>query len=145
MTPVPMDAAVAAWKRQLDVGFELAEAIVESVEKAREIQRAAAEDTRTWLEAARKSCAAASPDEFAALQTRLANENLGKIAEYWSRLAANARDTQARMAGVLARGAGTTPLLSEKAPLSEAIDAGYRQWLETLRRLYPTSAPVQSS
>ncbi|HET7365158.1 MAG TPA: phasin family protein [Burkholderiales bacterium] len=145
MTPVPMDAVVAAWKRQFDVAFELAEAIVEGVEKAREIQLAAAADTRAWLEAARKSFAAASPDEYAALPTRLANENFGKIAEYWSRLAANARDTQARIVGVVARGAGPTPLLSDKAPLSEAIDAGYKQWLDTLRKLYPTFSPVQSS
>lgn len=143
MTPVPMDAAVAAWKRQLDVAFELAETMVEGAQKAREIQLGAAADARAWLEAARKSFAAAAPEEFVALQTRVANENLGRIAEYWGRLATNARDTQARMVVILARGAGTTPLLAEKAPLSEAIDAGYKQWLDTLRKLYPTFAPTQ--
>jgi hypothetical protein len=140
-----MDAAVAAWKRQLDVAFELAETMVEGAEKARDIQRGAAADTRAWLEAARKSFAAAAPEEFTALQTRLANENLGKIAEYWSRLAANARDTQARFVTILARGTGTTPLLEDKATFSQAIDAGYKQWLETLRKLYPTLTPAQSS
>ena len=143
MTPVPMDAAVAAWKRQLDVAFELAEIMVEGTEKAREIQLGAAADTRAWLEAARKSFAAAAPEEFAPLQTRLANENLGKIAEYWTRLAANARVTQVRFVTILARSTGATPLLADKAPLSQALDAGYKQWLDTLRRLYP--APLQSS
>ena len=145
MTPVPMDAAVAAWKRQLDVGIEFAEAIVEGAKKARDIQRAAAEDTYAWLEAARKSFAAAAPEELAALQTRLANENLGKIAQYCGRLAANARDTQVRIVEVMARGSAATPLLSERAPFSEAIDVGYKQWLDTLRKLYPTFAPAQSS
>ena len=37
------------------MAFQVAEAMVEGTEKAREIQLAAAADTRTWLEAARKS------------------------------------------------------------------------------------------
>lgn len=145
MTPVPIDAAVAAWKRQFDLAFEIAETLIEGAEKTREFQRTAAADTHAWLEAARKSFAAASLEEFAALQTRLASENLGKVAQYWTKLGANARDTQAHVMEILMRNAGATPLLSEKAPLGEAIDAGYKQWLDTLRRLYVASTPTPAS
>ena len=146
MTSLPTDAAMAAWKQQFDVAFQVAEAIVEGTEKAREIQLAAAADTRAWLEAARKSFSAASGAELPALQARLANENLAKIAQYWSQLAANARNTQVRITELLVRTTAAAPLLAEKplipataVGLNELFDESYKRWIEALR-VYATPA-----
>ena len=149
MTPMPSEAAATAWKRQLDVALQVAEAVVEGTRAAREIQREAAVDAHTWVKAARQSLAATPPAELMALQMRLANENLGKIAGYWSALTANARDTQQRVLEILLRDTVATPLLAQTVqvgpeatrPLNDLVDAGYRQWLETLRHFYsmPTS------
>ena len=146
MNSIPTDAALAAWKRNLGLALEFAEALVEGAEKAREIQVAAAVETRAWLGAARKSLAAANELELASLQARLANELFGNIAQYWARFAANARDTHARMVQVLVYGAVPAPLLAgpprssalPASPFNDLIDAGYSQWLDTLRRFYPT-------
>ena len=151
MTPVPYEPAVAAWKRQLDLALQVAEAVVDGAQAAREIQRAADVEAHAWLEAARSSVASASPAEFAALQMRLGTENLAKVAHYWAALATNARDTQVRIFELLVRNSAGTPLLSSAvqstAPasghLNELVDAGYRQWLETLRRLYAMPTPVK--
>jgi phasin family protein len=143
MMPIPAAAAVTAWKRQIDLGLELAQAVVTGMEKACELQRDAARQTYESLEAARNALATTSPAELAALQTRLATENLGRMAQYWGALAANARDTHARIVERLMRGAAATPWLTDAAAapqptgaLNDLVDAGYRQWLETLRRFY---------
>ena len=133
----PTDTALAAWKRQIDTALKIAEAFVEGAERAREIQLSAAVDAHAWLEANRKALAGElGPAELIALQSRLATENLGKMAEYWSRLAANARDTHARIVSILTDGT----LLPQPAVAPEAlnaiVDAGYKQWIETLKRLY---------
>ena len=102
MPALPHDAALAAWKRQLDVTLEIAEAVVEAAEKAREIQLAAAVDAHAALEATRKSLETAnSLPELADAQLRLATGNLGKAMAYWGSLAGNARDTQVRIATIL--------------------------------------------
>lgn len=134
-----------AWKRQIDTALKIAEAFVEGAERAREIQLSAAVDAHAWLEANRKALAGElGPAELIALQSRLATENLGKMAEYWSRLAANARDAQARIMAILTDGT----LLPQQAVAPEAlnaiVDAGYKQWIETLKRLY-NHAPAKTS
>src|SRR5207237_8070876 len=83
-TPIPGAAAMTAWKQQIDLGLQVAEAIVAGVEKAREIQRDAAAETHARLEEARSAVATTSPTELAALQMRLANEHLGKLAQHWT-------------------------------------------------------------
>ena len=149
MSANPAEFGVTAWKRQIDVALQVVEAIVEGAEKAREVQLAAAVDAHAWLEATRKSLVKASAiTDLAALQTKLATENLGKMGQYWSRLAANARDTQASIFKLLLAGSAAAPLLSEmqgaagQDALNSMIDAGYKQWLDALKRLYsatPTS------
>jgi len=133
----PTDSAVAAWKRQIDLSLKIAEAFVEGAEKAREIQLGAAVEAHAWLEANRKALeGATNAAELVALQSKLATDNLTKMAEYWNRLAANARDTQARIFALLAESAPLAqPALPQDA-LHEVIDAGYKQWIEALKRLY---------
>ena len=152
MSASPAEVGLGAWKRQMDVALQVAEAMVEGAEKAREIQLAAGVDAHAWLEASRKALAEApGMTEIAALESRLATENLGKVAQYWVRLAANARDTQTGIFKLLLE-QSTAPLLSvqPQAPaaqdaLSSIIDAGYKQWLETLRSLYPATSTVPTT
>ena len=147
MTPIQAEAAMTAWKRQIDLALQLAATIVEGAEKARDIQRDAAVATHAWLQAARSAFAATPPGELGAAQARLANENLGRMAQYWMALATNARDTQARVVELMMRSSAGTPLLAESAAgtvpagaLNELVDAGYKQWLDTLRRFYTAPA-----
>jgi hypothetical protein len=133
----PTDTALQAWKRQIDTALRIAEAFVEGAERAREIQLSAAVEAHAWLEANRKALAGeAGPGELVALQSRLATENLGKMAEYWTRLAANARDTQARIVAVLTDGTALPQAPGAQDALNAIVDAGYKQWIETLKRLY---------
>lgn len=102
MLSLPNDAAFAACKRQIEVALEIAEAIVEGAEKAREIQLAAAVDAHAALEATRKSLeTATSLPQLAEAQLRLATGNLGNAITYWGSLAGNARDVQLRIATIL--------------------------------------------
>lgn len=133
----PTDTALTAWKRQIDTALRIAETFVEGAERAREIQLGAAVEAHAWLEANRKALAGeVGPTELITLQSRLATENLGKMAEYWSRLGANARDTQARIFAILTDGAALTESPLAQNQLNALVDAGYKQWLETLKRLY---------
>ena len=146
MNLISTEAAATAWKRQIDLGLQVAEAIVEGTQKAREIQRNAAAETHAWLEAARKTLGAAPPGELAALDMRLAQENFAKMGQYWAALATNVRDTQSRIFELLMRNSAATPLLAEATPgqpadvLNEMVDAGYKQWLNTLRSFYAAPA-----
>ncbi len=144
----PLELGLSAWKRQIDVALQIAEVLVEGAEKAREIQLAAGTETHAWLEASRKAIAE-SPGiaEFTAAESKLITENMTKVAQYWNQLAANARDTQGRIFKVIVEGAGMPPLFTA-GPQAHAsqdalsiIDAGYKQWVDTLRSLY---APVTS-
>ncbi len=100
------DAAVTACKRQLEVALEIAEALVEAAEKAREIQLAAAVDAHAALEATRKSLEGASTlPQLADAQMRFMTGNLGKVVGYWASLAGNARDAQLRIAAILGNSA----------------------------------------
>ena len=147
MSTNPFELGINAWKRQIDVSLQIAEALVQGAEKAREIQAAAGAETHAWLEASRKAIAE-SPGvaELTAAESKLLTENMSKVAQYWSQLAANARDTQGRVFKVLVDGVGTAPLFTA-GPQAHAsqdalsiIDAGYKQWVDTLRSLYaPTS------
>ena len=133
----PTDTALQAWKRQIDTALRIAEAFVEGAEKAREIQLGAAVEAHAWLEANRKALAGElGPTELIALQSRLATENLGKMAEYWNRLAANARDTQARIVAILTDGTALPAAPVPADALNAIVDAGYKQWMETLKHLY---------
>ena len=143
MSANPIELGMTAWKRQIEVALQIAEALVEGAEKARQIQLAAGVDTHAWLEASRKAIAE-SPGiaELTAAESKLLTENMGKVAQYWSELAANARDTQGRVFKVLVDGVGTAPLFTA-GPQAHAsqdalsiIDAGYKQWVDTLRSLY---------
>jgi hypothetical protein len=133
----PTDTPLNAWKRQIDTALRIAEAFVEGAERAREIQLAAAVEAHAWLEANRKALAGElGPAALVALQSRLATDNLGKMAEYWNRLAANARDTQVRIVALLTEGASPSQMPVSQDALDAIVDAGYKQWIESLKRLY---------
>jgi len=143
--PNPSDTALEMWKRQIDTALRIAEAFVEGAEKAREIQLGAAVEAHAWLEANRKALAGnPGPTELIALQSRLATENLGKMAEYWSRLAANARDTQARIVAILTEGTALPQAPVVPEALNAIVDAGYKQWMETLKQLYSVPRGAQA-
>lgn len=141
----PTGSALEAWKRQIDTALRIAEAFAEGAERARQIQLGAAVEAPAWLEANRKALAGElSPTELMALQSRLATDNLSKMADYWNRLATNARDTQARIVAILTEG---TPRLEAALPpdaLNAIVDAGYKQWIETLKQLYSVPRAPQA-
>ena len=102
---LPTEAAFTTYKRQLDAALGVAEAIVEAAEKAREIQLAAAVDAHAALEATRQSLDAAKTlPELVEAQSRFLTGNAGKVFAYWGALAGNVRDTQVRIATILAGG-----------------------------------------
>ena len=135
---LPAELGMNAWKHQVDITFQIAEALVEGAEKAREIQLAAGVDAHALLEAARKVIAdAQGPTDLAAAESKLVTENLGKMADYWTQLAVNARDTQGRIFKLMMDGSPLAESATTQAgALTSAFDAGYKQWLETLRSLY---------
>lgn len=140
----PTETALNAWKRQIDSALRIAEAFVEGAEKAREIQLGAAVDAHAWLEANRKALAGElGPAELIALQSRLATDNLTKMGEYWSRLAANARDTQVSIVAILTASAPPPQGVSQDA-LNAIVDAGYKQWIEALKQLYGAPAAAKA-
>ena len=138
MSANPAEIGMNAWKHQIDITLQIAEALVEGAEKAREIQLAAGVDAHALLEAARKAIAdSQGPTDFAAAESKLMTDNLGKAATYWAQLAANARDTQGRIFKLMLDGSPVaTPAASQAGALTSVFDAGYKQWLETLRTLY---------
>lgn len=150
MTLNPMEAAFAAWKQQFDLGLAIAAAIVEGTEKARKIQLDTAVQTRGWLESARNSFSTASDAGLAAVQARLAKEMFSNMTQYWSQLGANARDTQLRIAELAQKSMAATPLFAQTAQpvvagsdLNGLIDAGFKQWMETLGRMYAVPAKAE--
>jgi len=144
MSANPAEIGIAAWKRQVDLALQIAQAVVEGAEKVREIQHAAAVETHARLEAVRKSVqSAAGVAELATLQGQFASDNLARAADYWSRLAATGRDTQAEIVRIAMASTGSAPLLAPQAQpqaITDLFDAGYKQWMETLQRLYGSVA-----
>jgi hypothetical protein len=137
MSAIPADFGVAAWQRQVDVALKVAEAIVEGTEKARQIQLAAALDTHAWLEATRKSLTETPAiTDVVALQPKLAAESMSKVAQYWSSIGANARDTQTRVLKLLLEGSVAAPAPASQEALTSMMDAGYKQWLDAVKQLY---------
>ena len=138
----PIEFGMNAWKRQMDITLQIAEALVEGAERAREIQLAAGVDAHALLEAARKAIAdAQGPTDFAAAESRLLTDNLGKVAGYWAQLAANARDTQGRIFKLMLDGSPVVAPANSADALTSVFDAGYKQWLETLRTMYAPTTP----
>ena len=121
---LPTDAAFTACKRQLDVALGVAEAIVEAAEKAREIQLAAAVDAHAALEATRKSLESAKTlPELVEAQSRFLTGNAGKVFAYWGALAGNVRDTQMRIATILAGGVpGTFAVPDLLSQIQKAVE-----------------------
>jgi hypothetical protein len=147
MSSNPTDFALSAWKCQLDTVMKVAEAIVEGAEKAREIQLAAGVDAHAWLEANRKALAGVtSPQELLVLQSRLLTQDLAKVTQYWSRLGANARDTQGRVVQAFIDGStlAAAPQLPAEA-LTSALDASFKQWLESLKWLSRAGSPTTTA
>ena len=141
----PTDTALNAWKRQIDTGLRIAEAFVEGAERTREIQLGAAVDAHAWLEASRKALAGEiGPTELVALQSRLATDNLVKMGDYWNRLVANARDTQARIVKILTEGTQLPQAALPQEAMNAIVDAGYKQWIETLQQIYSVPRTPQT-
>ena len=119
------------WKRQLDVGLNVMEAVVEGAIRMRECQLEAAAQAHADLEATRKAIAAA-PDLPALfkLQGDWARANAERSFAYWRSLCQCIADTDA----AVAKCSYVKPESSDA--LLGAVDGAYQQWLQTVQRLY---------
>jgi len=124
------------WKRQLDVGLNVMEAVVEGAVRMRECQLEAAAQSHADLEATRKAIAAA-PDfpALLKLQADWARANAERSLAYWRSLYQCVADTDAAVVKCSCAGAAT-PLPGSPDALLGAVDGAYRQWLQTVQRLY---------
>jgi phasin family protein len=119
------------WKRQLDVGLSVMEAVVEGAIRMRECQLEAAAQAHADLEATRKAIAAAA--DFPALlklQADWARANAEKSAAYWRSLSQCIANTDAAVVKC------SYPQAEAPDALLGAMDGAYRQWLQTVQRLY---------
>jgi phasin family protein len=126
------------WKRQLDVGLNVMEAVVEGAVRMRECQLEAAAQAHADLEATRQAIAAA-PDfpALLKLQGDWARANAERAAAYWRSLYQCVADTDAAVMKCSCAGAPAS-LAAAPSPdaLLGAMDGAYRQWLQTVQRLY---------
>jgi phasin family protein len=119
------------WKRQLEAGLNVMETVVEGAVRMRECQLAAATQAHADLEATRKAIAAASDmSELLRLQADWARANAGRSLAYWRSLYQCVADTDAAVVKCsYVKGESPDALLG-------AMDGAYRQWLQTVQRLY---------
>jgi phasin family protein len=96
------NAALDAWKRQLDAAMRITEAIIEGSTRMHEVQIEAATDAHADAVATQKSLAAASgPAELLRIQTEWYVANQRKSMEYWRGLYEAAADTNAKLMNCL--------------------------------------------
>ena len=125
------DLFLDTWKRQLDVGLNIMETIVEGAVRMRECQLATATQAHADLEATRKAIAAASDvAQLFKLQAEWARANAERSAAYWRALFQCVANTDA----AVVKCSCVKPESSDA--LLGAVDGAYRQWLQTVQRLY---------
>ena len=125
MTTKPEDAAIKAWKRQLDGALRVVEAIAEGSMKIRESQLAAATEAHASAEATRKRLKkAGDAQELWRIQGEWLSASMQMSLAYWRQLYETAAETQSCVAKCFYEPAG---------------------WLETTKQFYapPIVAPAQ--
>jgi hypothetical protein len=142
-TSLPTDFAVTAWKRQLDTALRIVEVLIEGAEKTQEIQLAAAVDAHAAIAASRKALeAVGGVADLAALQSKLFTDTAGKMPHYWSSLASNAQESQAKILKLVLEGTAAGGLMAmpesgaSKDAFNTMINSVWTQWLEGTRRMY---------
>jgi phasin family protein len=99
MTTFPQDAALQAWKRQLDAGFRVVEALAEGAERLREAQLDAATAAHADAVATQRAVAAASDAaEILRLQAEWTRGNVARAAAFWRCACENAAQTGTELA-----------------------------------------------
>lgn len=134
MMSKPEDFLVPAWKRQCDAGLRAIEAIIEGATKIHETQLQAAAEAHADAEATRKALAAATdPAQVFRLQTEWARANAQKSFAYWRSMAQAVMETDAELAKCMYSQA---PVALAGMVKADALDALYKQWLDSVWRVY---------
>jgi hypothetical protein len=136
-----MDAALGAWKRQLDAALRAIEALTEGSMKLREAQLAAAAEAHASAEATRKLLEAADAQQLWRMQNEWLLASLRSSMAYWQQLHQAAWETQADVARCLCEPAGflaPQPAAGEasKGALLDVMDEAYKRWLQATQQFY---------
>ena len=151
MAPQAMDAAVVAWKRQLDASLRAIEALTEGSMKVRETQLAAAAEAHAGAEATRKLLdATLDAQQLWSIQNEWLLASLRGSVAYWQHLHEAAWEIQANVACCLCEPAGflaPQPAAGEpaKGALLDVMDEAYKRWLQATQQFYspPRVSPPQ--
>jgi phasin family protein len=134
MTSRPEDFLMQAWKKQLDAGLRMMEAIIEGATKVHEAQLQAAAQAHADAEATRKAIAAATDlSQILKLQTEWARANAQKSLAYWRSMVETVGQTDAELVKCACSQA---PVALPEMVKAGDLDALYKQWLDSLRQLY---------
>jgi phasin family protein len=134
MTSRPEDFLMQAWKKQLDAGLRMMEAIIEGATKVHEARLQAAAQAHADAEATRKAIAAATDlSQIFKLQTEWARANAQKSLAYWRSMAETVGQTDAELVKCVCSQA---PVALPEMVKAGDLDALYKQWLDSLRQLY---------
>ena len=142
MTGKPEDFLVQVWKKQLDAGWRMLEALVEGATRVHEMQLEAAAQAHADAEATRQAIAAAADAaQVLKAQTEWARANVEKSAAYWRSLYQAVIETNAALVNC-ARGG--TPVAVPEALGLELIDSAYKKWLDAAQRFYRPAEKVSA-
>lgn len=147
MSSKPEEFLIQAWKRQLDGGLRVLEALAEGAIRTREVQLEAAAKVHADTVATLKAVAAASTAaELIRLQAQWTRSNAEACLAYWRALQQEARQTNAELAkclsgqSTLAAPESLGDLEASKQALLGALDNGFKQWLAATQQFYKLPA-----
>ena len=150
MAPQAMDAALGAWKRQLDAALRAIEALTEGSMKLRETQLAAAAEAHASAEATRRLLDAADAQQLWSIQSEWLLASLRSSVAYWQHLHQAAWEIQGNVACCLCEPAGflapqPAPGEPAKGALLDVMDEAYKRWLQATQQFYspPWVSPPQ--
>jgi phasin family protein len=134
MTSKPQDFLMQAWKKQLDAGLGMIEAVIEGATKIHDTQLQAAAQAHGDAEATRKAIAAATDlSQIFKLQTEWARANAQKSLVYWRSMVETVGETDAELVKCMCSQA---PVGLPEMVKAGDLDALYKPWLDSLRQLY---------
>jgi phasin family protein len=136
----PEAAAIAAWKKQIDTGWRVLEAMTEGARRMHELQLEAAVETHAKTEASRKLIADIDDArEIWRIQADWLAGIVSESAAYWRQLYGLAAETQTSVANCVC-GQASTGIPAPGSALIGMMDEAYKRWLDTTKQFY--SAPV---
>ena len=147
MTTKSEDAAIKAWKQQLDGALRVLEAIEEGPMKMCESQLAAATEAHASAEATRKLLKkAGDAQELWRIQGEWLSASMQASLAYWRQLYETAAETQSCAAKCFYEPAGffaSQASLPAGTSMLGMMDEAYRHWLETTKQFYaaPSVSP----